>query len=115
MTLYLNGRSVNRLKVKYRFNRSEKACEICGNTNKKVFHKHHIIPRTSVLCTNMASNLAHICSNCHMAVHAGQYIIEGVYFTSGGHRLFWHRAGEEYVIRPGIFLRPDGEVDIIDT
>jgi hypothetical protein len=57
-------------------------------------------------------NLAIICSNCHRRVHAGEVIIEGVFMTSVGVKLFWHSSDEDFIVRPGIFLLKDGTADI---
>ena len=70
-------------------------CEICGNTNKSVLHRHHIIPRTDPRCNNSDFNIACICSNCHHEVHAGQIIIIGVYSTTDGLQTMWFRKGEK--------------------
>lgn len=47
-----------------------KVCEICGNDNIAVLHKHHIVERTDANTTNDDFNLAVICSNCHNRIHA---------------------------------------------
>lgn len=83
-------------------------CEICHITDSKVIDYHHIIPRTDPRCTNDLSNLAIICSNCHRIVHSGDIIIEGVYLTTTGTKLFWHRKGEPHIIRKGVQLLPNG-------
>ena len=54
-------------------------CEICGEKNKNVLHKHHIIARTKINTSNDPMNLAIICSNCHNKVHAGEIEIVGLY------------------------------------
>jgi hypothetical protein len=71
-----------------------------------------MIPRTDPRCTDLPSNIAHICGSCHNEVHAGDRIIEGRYLTSSGVRLFWHRRGEPYQIREGIILLPSGLAEI---
>ena len=45
-------------------------CEICGENNKAVLHKHHIIERTDPNTSNHEYNLAIICANCHNKIHA---------------------------------------------
>lgn len=89
-------------------------CEICGFNNKKAIHKHHVVPRTDPRSTNDISNLAFICANCHNLVHAGQIIIEGRYFTTAGHKLFFHKKDESPVVRGGVYLLNDGTADIRD-
>lgn len=54
-------------------------CEICGETNKAVLHKHHIVERTDLNTSNDNFNLAVICSNCHNKVHAKQIRIIGIF------------------------------------
>lgn len=54
-------------------------CEICGDTNKAVLHKHHIVERTDPNTSNDDMNLAIICANCHNKVHDGQIRIVGIY------------------------------------
>lgn len=73
---------------------------------------HHIIPRADPRCTDLNHNLAVICANCHRKVHAGEVIIEGVYETSIGTVLFWHKPGAPHTIRDGIYFKADGTVEI---
>ena len=54
-------------------------CEICGETNRAVLHKHHIIPRTHPDTYHQDSNLAIICANCHNKVHDGQIKVIDVF------------------------------------
>lgn len=54
-------------------------CEICGEDNKNVLHRHHIVERTEINSNNDDFNLAIICSNCHNLVHAGEIKIIGVF------------------------------------
>lgn len=54
-------------------------CEICGEKNTKVLQLHHIIPRTSINCTNDYLNLCCICANCHNLHHAGEIDIIALY------------------------------------
>jgi hypothetical protein len=44
-------------------------CEICGNDNIVVLHKHHIVERTDPNMSNNEWNLAIICANCHNKIH----------------------------------------------
>jgi len=94
------------------FKRSKNKCEICGNANKKVLDKHHIIPVTDPKSTNLMSNLAIICSNCHRRVHAHEIIIEGVFATTDGSALFWHYSGDPHIITSGVILNKDGTATI---
>lgn len=54
-------------------------CEICGNTNKEVLHKHHIVERTDPNTSNDDTNLAIVCANCHNKIHAGMIKVIGVF------------------------------------
>ena len=54
-------------------------CEICGNKDLAVLHKHHIVPRTDPECTESWSNVCIICSNCHNLVHSGEIEVVGIY------------------------------------
>lgn len=89
-------------------------CEICNTRQRTVIDKHHIIPRTDPRCTDDLGNIAIICSNCHRRVHAHEIIIEGVFATTDGCRLFWHYSGENYTIRPGVMLKADGTADVVE-
>lgn len=54
-------------------------CEICGENNKDVLHKHHIIERTDPNTSNDDMNLAIVCANCHNKIHHGGIRIIGIY------------------------------------
>jgi hypothetical protein len=54
-------------------------CEVCGEKDKSTLHKHHIIERTQLECTNDDYNLAVLCANCHSKVHSGKIKIIGIY------------------------------------
>lgn len=54
-------------------------CEICGESNKAVLHKHHIVERTDPNTSHDDWNLAIICANCHNKVHDSQLKIIGVF------------------------------------
>lgn len=54
-------------------------CEICGETDTAVLHKHHIVERTDPNTSHDDMNLAIICSNCHNKVHDGSIEIVGVF------------------------------------
>jgi HNH endonuclease len=90
-------------------------CEICHLSDLKVIHRHHIIPRYCALSTDKPDNLCCLCPTCHSLVHALEIVIEGWFFTSSGRRLFSHRKGENYVIRPGVILGPGLTVTIVDV
>lgn len=79
-------------------------CEICGFNNSFSLHKHHIIPRSLPYSSDHSCNIALICANCHMQVHAGQIIIEGRFLTTSGNKLFYHFNGELPKIANGIEL-----------
>lgn len=87
-------------------------CEICGETNKRVLDRHHIIPRKHPLSTDNDYNLAVICSNCHRKVHNGEYIIEGVFKTSKGKELIWRYPNENYIMCNGVIFHKDGKVEV---
>lgn len=54
-------------------------CEICGNKDKEVLHKHHIIERTELDTSNDFLNLVVVCSNCHNKIHFGKIEIIGIF------------------------------------
>lgn len=54
-------------------------CEVCGENDKSTLHRHHIIERTELDCTNHHMNLAVVCSNCHNKIHAGELKLIGVF------------------------------------
>lgn len=54
-------------------------CEICGEDDKAVLHKHHIVERTDPDCTNDEFNLAVVCSNCHNKIHHGTLEVIGIF------------------------------------
>ena len=62
-------------------------CEICNNINFLV--QHHIKGR-SIPNANKQSNLANICSNCHLKIHKGDIIVEKRMMTTIGEILLWH-------------------------
>lgn len=70
-------------------------CEVCGINKKSVLHIHHIIPRKDPRCTNLAANLAVLCSNCHNEVHCGEITIIGVYKTTEGRMLMYFKKGQQ--------------------
>ena len=70
-------------------------CEVCGCTSVDALNIHHIIPRADPKSHNNNSNLAIICANCHNEVHAGNIILLGVYQSTGGRILMWHKKEDE--------------------
>lgn len=90
---------------------AKKKCEIC-EVRGPMLDRHHIIPRTDPRSTDLDSNLAIICANCHRRVHANEVIIEGVFRTTMGRKLFFHEAGQRYVVNKGIHLKADGTAEI---
>lgn len=53
-------------------------CEICGENDRSVLERHHIIEQNEAECTNHDFNIAIICSNCHSKHHLGSLEIIGV-------------------------------------
>lgn len=62
-------------------------CEICEELN--ILVQHHIQGRT-IKNPNKPSNLANICSNCHLKIHRGEIIVEKRAMTTLGEILLWH-------------------------
>lgn len=54
-------------------------CEICGEKDSNILHRHHIIERTELHTNNSDWNLAIICPTCHSKVHDGSIKIIGVF------------------------------------
>lgn len=74
-----------------KINRSgTQTCPICERQAKLVCHHIHgrEVPRW-----DERWNWAHVCSNCHDDIHAGDIIIEGNYRGT----LIWHKKGEESI------------------
>jgi len=95
--------------------RNKNECEICECDISKIRHSHHIVPRVDSRSTNGTSNLAYICPSCHAKVHKHLIILEGVYNTSAGQKLFWYKEGESWTIRPGIFIQRNGTAKIVEA
>ena len=87
-------------------------CEMCSCNKKSALHVHHIIPRRDSRCTELYNNLACICSVCHNEVHAGEVIIIGVYYTTNGRTLMWHRKGTEPMLPEKLWLIKDNPLVI---
>lgn len=96
------------------YKRPKIKCEVCGNKNKKVLDRHHIIPRTDPNCTDLDSNLAIVCANCHRKIHAKEIIIEGVFKTTFGTELFWHYVNEKPIVRTGVILNDDETATVLE-
>lgn len=73
----------------------KKQCEVCGEDDISILHRHHIIPRCDDRCTNKDSNIAILCPNCHTKVHEGEIVIIGVYLTTNGLQPMWFKRGEK--------------------
>ena len=58
-------------------------CEICGEKNKKILHRHHIVERKDINTSNHPFNLSVLCPNCHGKTHRGEIKIIGVYPSTG--------------------------------
>jgi hypothetical protein len=54
-------------------------CEICGSTDRKILHKHHIIERTDPNTSHDDENLAILCPNCHSKIHVGEIEVVGIF------------------------------------
>jgi len=74
--------------------RPKTACEICGLADRAILHRHHIIPRQDSRSTNGDANLAVLCPNCHSKTHTGELVILGIYPSTEGKTLVWHRKTE---------------------
>jgi hypothetical protein len=66
-------------------------CEVC---NEQTFLVQHHIEGRNIKNPNQHSNLANICSNCHLKVHRGEIIIEKRVMTTSGEILMWHTCNE---------------------
>jgi hypothetical protein len=69
-------------------------CEICREDN--ILVQHHIQGR-KIKMPNNPTNIANVCSNCHLEVHRGLIIIEKKVLTTLGYTLLWHYKGEESI------------------
>ena len=82
-------------------------CEICHGKFKSI-DKHHITSR-SYGGSNLKSNLANLCCNCHRKVHTGEIIIEGKFPSTGenGLTLIHRKYNEPSIMNlplPKVFL-----------
>jgi len=69
-------------------------CEVCDEVHFLV--QHHILGR-DVHKANDTSNLANICSNCHLKIHRGEIIVEKRAMTTLGYKLLWHQKDSESI------------------
>jgi hypothetical protein len=86
-------------------------CEICGFSDLKVIHLHHMHPR-AMGGSNHPSNLCSVCPTCHSLIHAREIVLEGWFATTAGLKLFWHRKYEPFHVREGYILKEDGTIEI---
>ena len=70
------------------------ACEVCYEQHFLV--QHHILGR-DVQRANDHSNLANVCSNCHLKIHRGEIVVEKRTMTTSGYMLLWHKKEEESI------------------
>jgi hypothetical protein len=54
-------------------------CEICGEKNSKILHRHHLVERIELNTNNSDWNLGILCPSCHSKVHSGSIRIIGVF------------------------------------
>lgn len=66
-------------------------CEIC---QEQTFLVQHHIEGRNIKNSNSHSNLANICSNCHLKIHRGEIILEKRVMTTIGEVLMWHKNTE---------------------
>lgn len=66
-------------------------CEICLTENYQ--HKHRIISG-AYGGKYTKNNVAKLCATCHTKVHEGLLVIEGIFLTTIGYRLLWHKVDE---------------------
>ncbi len=88
-------------------------CEFCNysvtTNNKRMIHKHHIIPRGCKGSTNKPNNIIIVCPNCHNKIFSEQstygihstltedsIIIHGWKLTTLGKVLYYTINGKEF-------------------
>lgn len=54
-------------------------CEICGEKNTNILHRHHLVEQTELNTNNDDFNLGILCPSCHSKVHDGSIKIIGVF------------------------------------
>lgn len=72
----MSRRKKNSLQVS---KRPKVVCEVCGESDKSVLHRHHIVEQTELNSTNHDYNTAIVCANCHNKIHAGSLQIIGIW------------------------------------
>jgi len=85
-------------------------CEIC-NKGTDFIKKHHIHSK-SIGGSDLPSNRAYICSDCHDMVHVGLIIIEGRFGSLNGNTLIWRKLSEPSVTGlpdPKCWLKPNSK------
>ena len=86
--------SVKRKHRRYLNSTGKLPCEVCLQENFLV--QHHILGR-DIKKANDHSNLANVCSNCHLKIHRGEIIIEKRAMTTSGYMLLWHEKATESI------------------
>lgn len=94
-----------RRKLRRRLNATGKyPCEVC---QEQTFLVQHHIQGRDISNANKHSNLANICSNCHLKIHRGEIILEKRVMTTIGEVLLWHDKVDESITgedaKPHIF------------
>lgn len=69
-------------------------CEIC---QEQTFLVQHHIEGRNINKPNRHSNLANICSNCHLRIHRGEIVLEKRVMTTIGEVLLWHTNKESSI------------------
>lgn len=69
-------------------------CEVC--LEQQILVQHHILGR-QIDRAHEHSNLANVCSNCHVKIHKGEIIIEKRAMTTNGYVLLWHKKTAESI------------------
>lgn len=54
-------------------------CEICGEKDSTILHKHHSVERTELNSDNDDMNLVIVCPSCHSKIHDQSIEIIGVF------------------------------------
>lgn len=79
-------------------------CEVC---QEQTFLIQHHIQGRNINRPNKHSNLANICSNCHLKIHKGEIVLEKRVMTTIGEVLLWHNKADESITgedaKPHIF------------
>jgi hypothetical protein len=78
-------------------------CQICEQQDYLV--EHHIQSR-SKNGSNKKSNKTDICSSCHVKVHKGDIVVEGIFLTSLGYKLIWRYKTEQPITgeQPEVYI-----------